>query len=659
MILNIHTFLTRIKELFLDEYERWVLWLPIFMCFGILIYNLEIVNPPNNLVLISTIILFICFILFRLKGYLALSVAVCPVIALLAGYSASEYEVQRSKIEILSEPIEEVMVYGWIESISKLEKGHRLIIKPNYIKGIAKESLPPLIRVKSNANEIPFQIGDKVGFRANLFPLPKPYFPDGYDFGKQLYFEGIGATGYTISKIFPDKYQTEKPEQNSLKQAIEKLRNYMNIAIYKNLPPPYGALAAAMITGDQSAIPDDTIEAMRASGISHLLSISGVHIGLVAMIVFWWFRTIISLIPYIALRYNTKKIATFAAIMVTGFYTLISGLQIPAVRSFIMVCVVMTAILINRKAVSLRSVGLAVMVILLFEPHALFSASFHLSFAATICLVAYYEYLEGRHAFVESTTLGKAISYVKISFMTSLIAGLATMPLVIYHFNQIQTYSIISNMAVSLPTSIIVMPSVILTLFGFAIGLEGYFLKLLEFGLWMINQVAVFTASLPSASIFIATPSKIAIALTALSIFWMICWKGKIRYLAMIPLMFAVPNIFIAKPPLIISNGKVAMVRISDDKALFLNKGRGGDFLRDVWQRKMAVYEVEKVKIQPYQIIDNLDIAVISKDYNQEPLECNKLKYIINLSDERIADESCSQIEIFIDKQDSVVAIYE
>ncbi|MBL4758173.1 MAG: ComEC/Rec2 family competence protein, partial [Rhizobiales bacterium] len=153
-----------------------------------------------------------------------------------------------------------------------------------------------------------------------------------------------------------------------------------------------------MITGDRSFISRNHVEMLRASGLAHVLAISGLHMTLVTGALFAGLRALLAFIPGIALRYPIKKIAAFAALFAGAFYLALSGANVATQRAFIMVGIMLVAILLERPAISLRNVALAALFVILWRPESVVTASFQMSFAAVTALIAAYEYVLNRRS---------------------------------------------------------------------------------------------------------------------------------------------------------------------------------------------------------------------------------------------------------------------
>ena len=212
--------------------------------------------------------------------------------------------------------------------------------------------------------------------------------------------------------------------------------------------------------GERGAIPADVLAAMRDSGLAHLLAISGLHVGLVAGILFFAARGGCALVPAVALRFPIKKWAAVVALIGAFGYLLLAGAPVPTQRAFVMVGLVLVAVLVDRRGISMRLVVWAAMFILLVRPESLLGASFQLSFAAVLALVAGYEALGPRLRvwYGESGAARRVLLYVGGVALTTVIAGLATAPFALFHFNRVVVYSLAANLVAVPLTALWVMP---------------------------------------------------------------------------------------------------------------------------------------------------------------------------------------------------------
>jgi competence protein ComEC len=333
---------------------------------------------------------------------------------------------------VLRFPASGVTVAGFVELREESQHTDRFVLRVDRIDGARIEELPRRVRLSVKRGMAP-PAGSFVEVKASLEPPLQPLEPGSYDFARDLFFQGIGASGFVRGAV----KVIAAPPQGVLQRAdafVQRLRDArMRASIAAVLPGDNGAIAAMLIDGKRDAIAPNVYDALFVSGIGHVLSISGYHMAVVAGVIFFIVRAFFALIPGLADRAPIKKWAALTALLVTGFYLILSGNQVATQRSFIMIGVVLLGVLFDRPALTMRTLTIAALVVLLFAPESIVHPSFQMSFAATLALIAGYERgaikLRGR----ADTSLGAraalwgADEIVGLT-IASLLAGLATTP---------------------------------------------------------------------------------------------------------------------------------------------------------------------------------------------------------------------------------------
>jgi ComEC/Rec2-related protein len=349
------------------------------------------------------------------------------------------------------------------------------------------------VRVSSLSRQEGVQVGDKVRFLGTLLPLSGPVVPNGYDFRRQAYFQGLNAVGFLEGRL------RVLGHEKGVRHHINSLRAMIRQKIQIHLQGSVGAIATALITGERAPISNEVNSAFNDSGLAHILSISGLHFSILAGLVFFTCRRLLSLVPPLANRYDLKKVAAWVVIAISLFYALIAGGSVPVVRSFIMILAAMVAVLMDRDPISMRLVALAATCILVISPEALLTASFQMSFAAVIGLVAFYEYWQaGDH---------KAHSKIWVlltsTMLTTVVASLATAPFTLYHFGRVTLYAVLAN-ALAVPlTAFWIMPCILLLMILMPFGFEGWICEFLGYGLKGLILIAEQVAQLPYSTVVI------------------------------------------------------------------------------------------------------------------------------------------------------------
>jgi competence protein ComEC len=397
--------------------------------------------------------------------------------------------------------------------------------------------------------------------------------------------------GYTLQPWERKRAPAEDGVAARGRQAIENLRRDISDRILTVIPGDAGAVAVALVTGEQALISEPLQEAYRVSGLAHLLSISGVHMSLLAAAVFVLVRRALALWPAVALRIDIKKIAAWAALAATAFYVLISGMSVPAVRAFIMVAVVMIAVLVDRRAISLRSVAMAAVVLLAIYPEAVVGPSFQMSFLAVIALVALYERVSLRPHWRgpdgEVRVRRAALIYVAAVVVTDLVAGSVTSLFAAYHFNRLPAYSLVANLVAAPLTGLWIMPTGLLALALMPFGWDGPVLALMGAGVEAVNGTAVAVAAWPGAEVHVPPMAPWAMAGAAAGLLVVCLWRGLLRWVGAIPVVVAMIQPWWASTPDMVVDESGRVVAVSDSGGrLALLPDRRDRFVRAVFKER-------------------------------------------------------------------------
>ncbi len=416
--------LAELGRCFAADSDRYFLWVPVFLAIGVACYFALSVEPPFWLAMFLPVVAGGLLWGVRLRPLAALCSAALFSAAL--GFAAAIVRADRVAAPVLEKPMSGTLVAEVI-SAERTEKGAlSAVLAPISFAGLVDSERPGKVRLNIRIRDAALRPGATVELRARLMPPPEPVLPRGFDFARQAWFEGLGAVGFAYTA--PE----ERAPPSGAAAALTTLRMKIGERIRGVVGGTSGAVAAALINGERASIPDEVSEDLRAAGIYHVLSISGLHMVLFAGSLFWTVRAALALIPGLALRYPIKKWAAFIAILGATFYLTISGAAIATQRAWIMITLMFVAILLDRPALSMRNVALAAIVILLWRPESLVGASFQMSFAAVVALIAFYETEFARRWTMDagrggvSSLLRTVLVYVLGIALTSIVAGAAT-----------------------------------------------------------------------------------------------------------------------------------------------------------------------------------------------------------------------------------------
>ena len=561
------------------EAGRGFLWLPVIFGIGILGY-FALPREPLLVALVAAFAALTALAIRRRQH--APSLRLLLVLATIAaGFVAAKVRTDLAVAPVLPREMTAVAT-GWIAGAEESAAGGRRIrLRVAAIEGVAPADTPRLARITIRGKAAAsLAVGDAIAVTASLSPPGGPVQPGGYDFAFVPFYERIGAVGFAFGAARPAGLGTA-PLDVRLAVPLARLRDTIRVRIEEALPGDWGHIAAALVMGDQRGIAQKTQDDMRASGLGHILSISGLHLALVAGSVFWLIRALLALSPTLALTFPIKKWAAAGALAVATFYLGISGAEVATVRSYVMLGIMLGAILIDRRALTLRNVALAALVILIFSPESLLSISFQMSFAATVALIATYETMSARldRSLVDRsdpTIFTRVRGEVATLFLTSLIAGLATAPFGAYYFQRVAPFTIVANMAAAPAVGFLVMPMALLAMIVMPFGVESVPLAVMKWGLQWIVAVAEKTAAWSAGLGGVAAPPASALLLMVAGFLWLALWRERWRWAGIVPILLAVPLAVLTPRPdiLIDDTGSAVAVRAADGRLTIMGSSR-------------------------------------------------------------------------------------
>lgn len=424
--------------------------------------------------------------------------------------------------------------------------------------------------------------GDVVQLKAKLFPLQSGVLPGTYDFGFYMYMSGIEASGYALTNL-----EITGNIQGTLEQNIQNIRRKIHDRLIDVLGTESGNFAAAILIGETKAIPRQVANDMRNSGIAHILSVSGLHLSLVAMIFFVVSRMLLNCSNYLAYNSNIKIIAACISIMGSFGYLQISGSNIAAMRAFIMTFIFIISIMLGRTPYPLRSVMIAAFLILIFLPEYVLHPSFQLSFAAVLCLISGYEfYLKHQGLLGYSKGIFASIKlYIFANIYSSFLASFVTAPFVIYHFYKFANYSVFMNLIAVPLMSFFMMPLALLAAILMPMGLDFWVLKLLGWFIEIIVHSASYIANLPGALWITGNISSFSLLVFTFGFFWICLWQTTWRFMGVgIMGVSLIMMLASEKPDFIYDHSlKVVGIRNSDQQLEIYSKQRLSVFTSDYW----------------------------------------------------------------------------
>jgi competence protein ComEC len=529
-------------------------------------------------------------------------------------------------------------VAGRVRSVDHLaaKQTTRLLLEPS------DRSLPPLVRVSIDDDKLPEGIAARaqVRMRARLAPPPPMALPGTYDFARDAWFKGIGAVGKTLGEVGVDV--PAKP------RGLDKVRTRLREHISASLPGSSGGIAVALATGDQNSVSEDDAEAMRRSGLTHLLSVSGLHIAAVVAFAMLLSLKLLALSERLALRFNLVLVSAGVAAAAGIAYTLLTGAQVPTVRSCVAALLILLGIALGREAISIRLVAAGALIVLIFRPEAIAGASFQMSFAAVTAIVALHSTQWSRRLF-QRRDEGLPARFVRAAaatVATGLAVELALIPMALFHFHRSGLYGVGANIIAIPLTTFVIMPleagALLLDALGWGKPMWLLCGAAIDGLLWLAHTVSSAkgaVAMLPSMPVW-------AFGLMIGGGIWLCLWNTRIRLFGIAPFMIgAVAAAMAPAPDLLITGDGRHLAVVSGDGTPLILRDRAGDYIKDLLAEASGFDgDVADLGSRPYSDCSkDACIAVIAKGGDEWHILATRSSYQI---DWKTLTEACARADI-------------
>lgn len=568
-----------------EERGRFVNWAPVAIGCGIAFY---FAAPAEPALMGALSALAITLLVRRAVAghWIAAALATFAILAAV-GVNLAKLRSMWVAAPILDRGLTAVEVEGFIERLEPhAERGVRLTLRVTRLGDVAEDRQPLRARIRLLSSAEGLRPGDGVRLTASLRPPAGPALPGGYDFGRAAYFNSIGAVGYALRP--PQRVAIAAAPPLDLAMAIPWQHVRMMIAqrITSVLPDERGALATALLTGERGGISEETTAAYRDSGLIHVLSISGLHMAIMAGSVFALLRLVLAAFPTVALMYPTKKWAAAGGAIAAMLYLGISGATAATIRSCVMMQVFFLAVMLGRPAIAMRNVAIAALVILAVWPESLLDAGFQMSFAAVVALVAAYEWAAqlARRWRWQPGPLMQVVAFLAGICFSTIVASGAVAPFSVYHFHASQQYAVLANLLAIPVCNLVVMPAALASLIAMPIGFEAAPLTIMALGLDAMGAVARWVAGLEGSVIRLGAISDIGFAACVLGGLWLTLWGTRWRLVGVVGIaagLVLAPRV--DRPDILVSrDGNLVAVRQSDG-ALSAVGGRAAAFELEHW----------------------------------------------------------------------------
>lgn len=583
--------LNRVLAHIAADVSQLILWSPVLFASGIGWYFLLPFEPRLLTSGLSAVLAIICA--HNLRRRPAWSKAFMAVALVFAGFFAATLRTEMLDTKVLTAETRVIELAAIVTDIERRPNGTFRLTLSDVTAGDERSDLPDKIRLTVRTAVDDIVIGDSIRTRAVLMPPSGPAIPDGFDFARQAWFQGLGAVGYTVAAVTKEGDTTSGT--GPLLGQVTALRIAISERIRVHLDEPAAGIAIALMTGRREAISDETYSVFRDSGIAHILALSGLHMGLVAGLLFFATRAMLAMWEKGALRYPIKKWAAAVTLLGCFFYLFVGGMSVSIQRAFIMTGFVLFAVIVDRTAISMHRVAWAALVVLLVAPESLMQAGFQMSFAAVVALIAFYERY-GRVLLSRARSMSlirRAGLYLAAAVLTTLVSDIATAPFAAFHFNRVAGLGILTNLFAVPLVGGWIMPCALAAYFLMPIGLEQLALVPMGWGIDILFAGARVIASRPESVFLIPAIPSSAFVIFIFGGLWLCLWRQKWRRLGLLPMVMGVVLAWMAPRPdiLVTYESDLAAVRLTSGE-LSLSKARGASYVRGKWMQREGIAEV-------------------------------------------------------------------
>lgn len=529
-----------------------------------------------------------------------LSLVARATFLLVAGMCLSAIETARLSTVLLDQPVT-TTIAGRVLASEADDRGrmrYRIAVLSTHDPALRRP--PAIVNLVARSRHTPIAVGEGISGRARLSPPSGAALPSLNDFAFDAYFAGTGAIGYFYGKPIAVQLTGEGGRVFWLASAQETIaawRSALTARIRDQIGGDAGAIAAALVTAEQRGISPDTVEALRRAGLAHVLAISGLNMVLAAGTFLVGARLALSLLPGAAERYPIKKFAAAGGLVTVTLYILISGGAVSAVRSWLMIVVMLVAVLVDRTAISLRNIALSAIVLLSVTPSAVTGPGFQMSYAATLGLVAGYAAWRDRGVLRDMPAARgprltqQASSFVAGLLLSSVIGGLATLVYSLGHFHRIPAYGLAGNLLAMPVISFVVMPMGVIAMLLMPLGLEGISLAIMGKGIDAMIAMANWVSGWGGEVVTGRLP-PLAFALLAAGGGLACLFRTRLAALAVLPLAAGAVLAFLAParpaPQLLVSEDG-ALVALIHDREAATNRRLPPGFIYDQWRYALHI----------------------------------------------------------------------
>ena len=535
-----------------DE-RRPFLWLPVTAGAGVFLYLAADREPVLWLPLLLLALAALGCV--ALRGRPVPLGAALALFALVGGFVSAELRA-RSVATPMLDRVRIAKLTGTVEEVDLRPAGARILLAVTGADGLDAAHVPRRVRLTTKR---PGDIaaGASVAVTARLLPPSHAAAPDGYDFARDAYFSGIGAVGSALGRIAPAPAAADAGAVARLHRAVDRARNALAMRVSAVVGDgDVGAIAAAMVTGKRDLLSANGREVIREAGIFHIITIAGVQMTLVAGLVFGLARRALAASPTLALRYPIKSWAALVALVGAVFYDIGTGSRVGTQRALFMTSIMLVAVLVGRRALTMRNLGFAALAVIAIEPEQVAGASFQLSFAAVSALIAVQEARMRRapdDLFAEPDRrrpgpraakappwrgrAGRAGQGIVHLLGATVFATLATASFMAAEFHELSPYVFVGNPLTLAMIEFFAVPGALLGTVLYPLGLDAPVWHWVAWGIRAVMWVAGKLGAAPMSTVHLPNFAPWALPWLALALLSVVIWRTALLRLTAVPFL--------------------------------------------------------------------------------------------------------------------------
>ena len=581
------------------EERRVFLWLPVAAGAGVLLYLAADREPVLWLPVLLLAGSVAAAILVRAKPLpfcLAMGAA-----ALVGGFVSAELRSLRVATPMLDR-IRIVKLQGLVEEVDLRQVGARFILRLDGFGDLDQRHRPARVRLTTRRSD-PLAAGQAVALTARLLPPSRAAYPGGYDFARDAYFSGLGAVGSVLGRTTVAALPASSLAQDGA-MAVDRFRNALATRVSTAVGGgDTGAIAAAMVTGKRDLLSADGREIIRQAGIFHIITIAGVQMTLVAGLLFGGTRRLLACSRTLALRYPIKVWAAAVAIAGAVAYDILTGSRIGTQRALFMTMIVLGAVLVGRRALTMRNLAFAALAVILLEPETIAGASFDLSFAAVAALIALQEHharrdpvdpdpyaVPARPEPQSSAGLLRRIErfgrHGARLLLATAFASAATASFMAADFHELSPYVLVGNPLTLTIIEVFAVPGALLGTVLYPLGLDAWVWQWVGLGIRIVMGAAGLLAAAPASTVHLRSFAPWALPCLALAVCSCVIWRTALLRVTAVPWL-ALGLLGAASGPrydlVVAPTGEAAALRGSDGRLAVV--GKGNAFTAEQWLR--------------------------------------------------------------------------